>query len=218
MRFYIADPRPGQDLDAIEPLSVRARSWLARVATRETNVNTISVVGAITMLEGLDYHYSKFMDLVSRLSPYYTRTMADEPWIGRDQVENYPSPLLPTLREIADLDALDHEAVAYLNRLGQFFAHARAQGFDSQLHKARQLMPFRNKHTAHRSIDSPRNETMKEQESQAMAFGFYRYIRAGFPAYQIASDRKHHDFHMRRDHPLVMQESLDAIIANYSSK
>ena len=76
-------------------------------------------------------------------------------------------------------------------------------------------MVFRNKHTAHRSIDAPRSESLREQEHQAMTIGFYRLTRSGFPTYQIISARKHREFNMRCDHPIVMQEALDALFALY---
>lgn len=215
MHFHVADPRPGQKLSGITPLSARARSWLARVTFGIPEGESIQVVGAVTILEGLDYHCARFMDLVNRLEPYYSRVAGEVAGDSPDKSGQSPSRLFPTVAENEDLNALDHESVAYLNRLGQFFAYAKARGLATRLVKAHELMVFRNKHTAHRSIDAPRGESQQEQEHQAMSFGFYRLTRGGFPTYQIVSGKKHHEFQMRRDHPMVMQEAIDVLFTAY---
>jgi len=48
-----------------------------------------------------------------------------------------------------------------------------------------------------------------------MTFGFYRLTRGGFPTYQIISDKRHHEFEMRRDHLIVMQEAIDVLFTLY---
>lgn len=201
MRFNIADPHLGERLSDIMPLSARARSWLARVNVGIPEDESIQAIGAITMLEGLDYHYSRFVELVNRLGPYFSGQLVQR--------------LFPTATETEDLNSLDHETVAYLNRLGQFHTFAKAHKLAPRLLKTHELMVFRNKHTAHRSIDAPRGESQYEQEYQAMAFGFYRLTRGGFPTYQMPSGKKHHEFDMRRDHPLVMQEAIDVLFTLY---
>lgn len=211
MRFNITDPHPGERLGDIMPLSARARSWLARVNVGIPEDESIQAVGAITMLEGLDYHYSRFVKLVNRLGPYFSCRGAAWPANSGEAVQR----LFPTATEAEDLNGLDHESVAYLNRLGQFHTFAKAHGLASRLLKTHELIVFRNKHTAHRSIDAPRGESQHEREYQAMTFGFYRLTRGGFPTYQILSGRKHHEFDMCRDHPLVMQEAIDVLFALY---
>lgn len=211
MEFHIADHHPKERLSSITPLSARARSWLARVTYRIPKDESIKTVGAVTMLEGLDYHYARFMELVNCLDPYYSR-ISGRPAQGlADQSCESAQRLFPTAAEAEYLDALDHEAVAYLNRLGQFQTYARARGLAARLVKASDLLVFRQKHTAHRSIDAPKDESQQEREHQAMTFGFYRLARAEFPVYQIVSNRKHQEFEMRRDHPIVMQEAIGVL-------
>lgn len=210
MHFHVADPHPGEMLSGITPLSARARSWLARVTFGIPEGESIQAVGAVTMLEGLDYHYARFMELVNRLGPYYSRILGG---VAAD-LPDRPR-LFPTASETEDLNALDHESVAYLNRLGQFHTYAKARGLATRLVKAHELMVFRNKHTAHRSIDAPRGESQQEREHQAMAFGFYRLTRSGFPTYQIVSGKTRREFQMHRDHPLVMQEAIDVLFSLY---
>lgn len=215
MQFHVADPHPEEKLSGITPLSVRARSWLARVTYDIPESESVQTVGAVTMLEGLDYHYARFMKLVDRLEPYYSlflgRAAGDLP----DQSSELARPRFPTATEIEDLNALDHESVAYLNRLGQFHTYAKARGLAARLAKTQELMVFRHKHTAHRSIDAPQGESPQERENQAMTFGFYRLTRGGFPTYQIISRKRHHEFDMRRDHPTVMQEAIDVLFSLY---
>jgi hypothetical protein len=84
------------------------------------------------MLKGLDYHCDRFLSLIASLSNGLS----------------------------TDEENLLHEAVAYVNRAGQFYYFV-----ESQLVKAKvgrlptprldQLMRFRHKHTAHRSVDKP---------------------------------------------------------------
>ena len=94
------------------------------------------------MLSGLDYHFERFLTLQQqRLRAGF--------WSDDGQMR--------------------HEAVAYLNRLGQFchfVDSAFVKGINSDLANGipaiRALMVFRNKHTAHRSIDDPRKEDTDE--------------------------------------------------------
>ena len=214
MRFNVADRHRGEKLSSITPLSARARSWLARVTLGIPEGESIQAVGAVAMLEGLDYHYAQFMELVNRLGPYYSRVLGLAEDLSSQSNQSAPR-LFPTATETEYLTALDHESVAYLNRLGQFHAYAKTRGLATRLATARELMIFRNKHTAHRSIDMPRGESKQEQEYQAMAFGFYRLTRGGFPTYQIISGKMRREFQMHRDHPIVMQEAVDALFSLY---
>ena len=215
MQFHIADPHPEERLSGIAPLSARARSWLARVTYSIPESESIQTVGAVTMLEGLDYHYARFMEIVNRLEPYYSRIFEEAVEDLPYQEREFAHRLFPTATEAEGLNALDHEAVAYFNRLGQFHAYAKARGIAARLAKANELMVFRHKHTAHRSIDVPKGESQQEREHQAMTFGFYRLTRSGFPTYQLISGKKHHEFQMRRDHPVVMQEAIDVLFNLY---
>ena len=212
MRLHVADPCPGQMLSDITSLSTRARSWLSRVVTRIPEDESIQVVGAIAMLEGLDYHHDEFMKLVIQLTPYYARILGGD---TMNQVAEHKTNPFPTAVESKSLDALDHEAVAYLNRLGQLHSFAKAKALATRMPKARELVVFRNKHTAHRSIDAPKGDSRQEQEYQAMTVGFYRLTRSGFPSYQITVANKPCEFHMGRDHPIVMQEATDALFGLY---
>ena len=77
-------------------------------------------------------------------------------------------------------------------------------------------MSFRNKHTAHRSIDEPQRETVHERMWQAMSFGFYHLSINSFPVFQISNKKQIIELHMRDDHPIIMQQALSVLQAIHS--
>jgi len=105
------------------------------------------------MMKGLDYHHDNFMNCVNRLAQ-----------IGLGL-------------ETRDLEAvLMHEATAYLNRLGQIYYFIESDFVEKTCPAAQLLSPvinkyviFRHKHSAHRSIDAPRNESRHIQTVQAFS-------------------------------------------------
>ena len=117
---------------------------------------------------------------------------------------------MATEAEQEHFDALNHEAVAYINRLGQFFYFAKAMKLQAQLSRTNELICFRHKYTAHRSIDNPRDETLELKEMQAMTFGFYHLSTGSFPVFQMYDQSKgqHVNFHMCNDHPMIMEEAM----------
>lgn len=211
MRFNISDPHPGVQLNEIMPLSARAHSWLARVSEEIPDDQSIQIVGVVTMLEALDYHHERFMALVGGLASYFLFRTEISPSMSNEDMQR----LIPTPSQKKLLRALDHEAVAYFNRLGQLHAFAKKRRLLYCMQRTDQLMVFRNKHTAHRSIDAPRGESKDEQDYQAMAFGFHLLTQGGFPIYQILSDKRHLNFDMRQDHIVVMQEAIQALFSTY---
>jgi hypothetical protein len=140
--WNLVDENQGKALDEINPLSSRARSMLVRNRTNPLlKFGFINVTGAIEMLEGLEYHH----DNVIRLSS----ALAAGARISETNV--------------------NHEAVAYLNRLGQLFYFSKSEFVRNAIIDVTPLIPtiarfmvFRNKHTAHRSIDAPRPEDTED--------------------------------------------------------
>lgn len=210
--FYFPDPAPGTELRDIFPISIRAKAWLARASSLNDFQleRSVQIAGAVSILSGLDYHYEQFMGYYTDLGPYYDRHSAHiRNAISGKSHDTEISPL-PTVNERAQLDALDHEAVAYLNRLGQFFQFAESIKLAGALPRAKELQIFRHKHTAHRSIDKPQNDPSELQREHAMAFNFYRLTVGMFPIYQIRDKRgRYYVFHMRADHPIVMEEAMN---------
>ena len=134
------DPHEGIPLDEIFPLSERAVSHIARNRSSPVLKHAfVNIYGAIEMMQGLTYHHARFMSLVESCHTVAPRNQISE--------------------------ALRHEAVAYLNRLGQFWSFSKSDLVKEYCPSPESILPtigkliiFRNKHTAHRSIDAPRAE------------------------------------------------------------
>jgi hypothetical protein len=134
--WNIKDNHSGEPIDAIHPLSARAWSLLARNRAKPLAIpGFINLSGAIEMLEGLEYH----CDNIVRFS--------DDLAKGEKVPETH----------------INHEAIAYINRLGQFYYFAKSDfvrvavpDFAATIPTLCKFMVFRNKNTAHRSIDAPK--------------------------------------------------------------
>jgi hypothetical protein len=210
MEFYFPDPFATLPLAEIYPISTRARSWLARASRLKefSHALSVQIAGGVFMLSALDYHHCQFTVRVNQLAPYYERMNA---FLGRTAHQLQASAAsrpITTETERGHLDALDHEAVAYINRLGQFFYFAKSIKLEVLLPRARELQAFRHKHTAHRSVDNPRDESPEAREMQAMAFNFSRITTGSFPVYEINDKDQHVTFHMRDAHPFIMNEAI----------
>jgi hypothetical protein len=101
------------------------------------------------MLAGLEYHHDNIVRLSDNLA---AGAALDETW-------------------------LYHEAVGYVNRLGQFHYFAKSALVAKAVPMAtatvptiEKFLPFRMKHAAHRSIAGPRGESEDAQILQAMSF------------------------------------------------
>ena len=138
--FNFKDPHDGIPLNEIYPLSERAVSHLARGRNLPIlKYAFVNIYGAIEMMQGLTYHHARFMSLVE--SCYTTA---------------------PTIQTAC---SLRHEVVAYVNRLGQFWSFSNSDlvkqdcpSTEKTLPTISKLIVFRNKHSAHRSIDKPKPE------------------------------------------------------------
>ncbi len=146
--WRVEDPAPNEpDLGKIVPLGTRADALIARKKAHPIlATNFIRVRGAADFIKGLDYHHTQYMAQISVLASAPARSERTE---GRS--------------------ALSHEAVAYFNRMGQFHAFAKSKfvkqhlgDLTSILPSMTRLLPFRNKHVAHRSIDVPNNDDTPE--------------------------------------------------------
>lgn len=209
IKFNFPDAFPLSPLNEIHPISVRAQSWLSRASKISDFLGKphTQILGGVLFLSGLDYHHDQFLSHFDSLESYYVRKikfMAQMRQTGSSEL----SPI-PNRTEKFHLDAIHHEAVAYINRLGQFMYFAKAMGLDAECQRGKELLSFRNKHTAHRSIDDPRGESIDIKEMQAMAFNFYQLSdNSLFPIFQIQQSEQTINFHMRDDHLVVMKEAM----------
>jgi hypothetical protein len=163
--YELIDQNPTLALSEIFPLSRRAGVALVRYQNgRSAKAGQMNIIGAIDMLDGLEYHHTAHMNIIQRLS--------HEPFMdGQTEI----------LRK-----HLVHEATAYLNRMGQFFYFAHSKFAMEFLPDPDAIMPtllrykrFRDKHAAHRAIDAPRHEdTVQAQANYAWALSSLGF--AGF--------------------------------------
>lgn len=163
--FSGRDPDPGRSLEEIRPLSRRAYSLMIRSRTKPLlQERFLNIVGAIEMVAGLEYHHDNIVRTSAQLA-------AGAP--------------------VDDLNVF-HEAVAYVNRMGQFYYFTKSKFVARAVPAATSWIPaiekyivFRMKHAAHRSIDSPRDEPEHVQLSHAMsltrAWGMGMKLKPGAP-------------------------------------
>jgi hypothetical protein len=148
------DPASGVPLNEVEPIWLRVWTLFARNREKEILKNGfLNMYGTVDMVGGLEYHHANFMNIVERLSE---------------------SPVLPNDTRPLE-NNLRHEAIAYLNRMGQFYHFTKSKFVTQRIPDALTLVPtisnfkpFRDKHSAHRSIDNPRPEdSLNMQQLQA---------------------------------------------------
>ena len=174
------------------------------------------------MLSGMDYHLAAVQGHLAAASDYISlsssRLIRWEASCLQNVSFNERRPE-PTAIEQEHLTQIAHDAVAYINRLGQFYAFAKAKSQNQHLVRAAELLIFRNKHTAHRSIDDPRKEDdYMSMWSQAVSMGgFYYMISEDGPIFTIPDAQSNwQEFNILKDHPLLLSEcmaTLEAISA-----
>lgn len=213
--WNFADPYPDIALDEIEHIPSRAKALIYRSQSALLHTHFVQIVGVKSILSGLDYHYNGFMEMLRRL-------------------ERPPGPAFEAVR---------HEAVAWLNRVGQLYYFLKSKLVsdrlsDIQMSAIDAVMPFRQKHTAHRSIDAPKKEdSPASQLYQAMSMsevgGALWYSRNGPPwQFMLPSAETHYlcfqipledggrathvELNIELQHPLVMNEGY-AVLAKLLS-
>jgi hypothetical protein len=140
--WNLNDRNPEKEIDDIPQLSSRAWSLLARNRAKPLlQFGFLNVTGAIEMIEAFEYHHDNIIRISGEL--------------GRGE-------LVPETH-------VNHEALAYLNRLGQFYYFATSALVSEAISNINIVIPtiskfmvFRNKHTAHRSIDAPKKDDTED--------------------------------------------------------
>lgn len=205
-----ADPHEGIPLEFIEPLSARAQSLLVRSKSPLLHKHFMQIGGVVSMLSGLTYHHDNFVAYQRKLERKFHN----------------------------DYAPLKHEAVAWVNRVGQLYYFAKSNLVQSMLGVVaipaiESVMPFRNKHVAHRSFDVPRKEDNSYlQVMHAMSLsdigGMMWTPRPGTPpaditlgppvdthyaSFQIqGGDSAVYDLAIEREHPLVLREGYEILL------
>lgn len=154
--YEFTDLNPTLDLLEITPLSKRAWTALTRHQNgRAAKAGQMNIIGAIDMIDGLEYHHANHMSVIGQLSK------------------------LPPFSEesFRQQKNLLHEVFAYLNRMCQFYYFSQSAFVKQFLSDPNSLIPtiieykpFRDKHGAHRAIDYPHKEdTLQAQSNYAWA-------------------------------------------------
>lgn len=177
------------------------------------------IMGALQFIEGLEYHYNNFTN--------HLQNLAAKEYLSDDSM-------------------LDHEATAYINRLGQIYYFIRSFRLLKHCPKIKELYLFRRKNSGHRSIDCPSDEdevheqiwqsgclrrksfagkfdenfTVEDfQEYKNDFLSPKRYIhKKVLVSYQILSGKKHADFTPQIDHPIILKEIESVYINLLSSR
>lgn len=164
MTWNVPDPAPNVPICQIPRIADRAIALMVRNRSKPLqNTSFLQIFGAVEMVAGMEYHYDNFVRLSKQ-------------WASGQQ---------------GDELCFRHEAAAYLNRMGQFEKFARS-AFAKRVIPCPDiptisgLMVFRNKYSAHRSIDASwKGDTPQSQVSHALSlsvlFGKIFTPRAGTP-------------------------------------
>lgn len=180
------------------------------------DLDALRLYGATTIVDGLDYHYRKLLELRSSLRERAKELVDFHQSLVSDRPEDVlPYPQLDQQR-IGTALAAEHEQIAYINRLGQFFAFARSLGVDAQMPRAAKLMIFRNKYTAHRAADVPHKDDTDVLNIQNMN----ALVNCGFgslngePYLEIRTQTEFTIFRVLQDHKVLVDECANVLFAN----
>ena len=130
-----------------------------------------------------------------------------------------------------------HEAVAYLNRVGQLYYFTKSDftkelisnlDLDSHMSKVNYLKEFRMKNTAHRSLDWPKDESEEYRNRQALTMlGATNFMFLGNQEYILPIQKKDSNetelyyFTPETDHEIVMNQTyklLELLIKNITKQ
>lgn len=219
MSYLYTDPNPGVPLQSIGDVIERAQSWLAGVANDLPHEDNIQLGGAVFMLEGMVYHHAAVQNHLTQVQKHIDslkkRSVRWNDAISRNESFNELIPT-STFTEEKHLRQIAHEAVAYINRMGQFFSFAKNKSQQMILVRATELKIFRDKHTAHRSIDYPwTKDTYESKWSQAASLGgFSTMMSGGSPIFQIKDENNNWQvFNILADHPILISECMAVLEA-----
>ncbi|MEI6714367.1 MAG: hypothetical protein WCO60_11490 [Verrucomicrobiota bacterium] len=206
--WRIEDPAPEVPLPEIQLISDRTKALIFRSSSPLLESDFVQIYGVTTILAGLEHHFTNFMTAFGQL---------------RSIEEPFPHAIL-------------HEAVAWLNRVGQLNAFRKSSLITKHVPMndaptIEYVMPFRNKHAAHRSVDDPkRSEDAHTRPLHALMFSdlgwrIWTPREAGqlpgidikqthYLAFQIRlNGPESRNLVIERDHPKVLKEGYKLIEA-----
>jgi hypothetical protein len=154
--------------------------------------------GATAILNGLEYHA--------------------ENYLGRQKTLEKINSNNPKHR--ATIDMLNHEAIAYFNRIGQLYYFTRSEkvteiidNYESHIPNILRLIIFRMKQSAHRATDAPRGENAGHMEQLDRMFTYQYLLVDNKLCHQILLDepdpitnKQSINFFMHEEHPKLVAE------------
>jgi hypothetical protein len=209
MRIPLGDGNPGKALSRL-PDDIRARTWFVRAwnsgAIPERDFELFG--GAVGMIEGMVHHYQSFLSHHRKLTNFIAA-------IRKEHRKGATAAFMSggytlrglTAKERAAARACAHEAIAYINRLGQFYYFAKSARINraNVLRRVTALMPIRMKFTAHRSIDAPRDEEEHTLRNQAFTFATSHFSGQGI-LFEFYEGETFLHFRLQEEHPVIMKE------------
>ena len=190
--WRVDDHFPGVAIDSIPLLSDKLNSLYARAIDRKhLKASFMQLAGIIFMAKELEYHFSNFRQLTNSAGLTTGERINDS-------------------RRNRSIDEAKFEAIAYINTIGRI---------NAWLHHIRANAPkiteisnsFRNKHTAHRSIDAPRGESDDLQDLQAFVFMSNLWNSQGDLLFQIQKKLGETvELNITQEHTIISNEILEA--------
>lgn len=186
------DQYAGVELSSIPVLSDRLHSAYVRSLKNEKLRHSyISIYGVVFMVQALEYHFGNFEFLNNRISAPDAENLLDS---GRQRL----------------ISEAKFEAISYINTVGWINKWLHAH--DQSALKCKEIAEsFRNKFTAHRTVDDPRKgETKEERLLHSLAFTGTSWNKSGDIVFQI--QKKPGDtaqLDISNDHDIICKEILD---------
>lgn len=217
--FHIRDSHPDVELCEIEPTEARIKRLVSRnLHVCESLDKNVSIVGSLRIIDGLSYHYKNYKRLCVEPESYLKRYRGYAVELKSGvQMADLQAPDLTNRDETLLLDGIHNETVAYFNRMGQFFYFEQQSGPTFLLSNISSLMPYRNKHAAHRSIDAPPDEAVVDRRLEAISIGLASRASNRVPIATLKHGNEFLQFSFDDDHPVVIQEVYLAYSFIFSS-
>ena len=193
----IKDKYPETKLEEINPISERAYSNLSRCQERIINKENyaVEIVGAIKMMEGLDYYYDNYIE---------------------NKIKNSEN-------KFHDLTAYINRLGQFYYFVKCGISNTILKNGLSEIPLICKLISIRMKNTAHLSLDCPKGEKIEYRKRQAMMFWGFNIIliEGGKEKYYLPIERNNKteyvNFTPENDHQSIMIECyqiIDRIIKN----
>ena len=139
----LKDPNEGRPLENILPFHNRILSLIVRNQHKIFDLHDYAQIwGSLDILQGLEYHYNNFLE--------HLRALAAKDHLGDDRM-------------------LDHEAVAYLHRLGQFYYFAQSLKLLKDCPKIKELYLFRRNLSGTAALTAAKQKIFCRSKSTKLA-------------------------------------------------